>query len=50
MTNEGLLSPVPEFYAVREEDRNGSEKKLPEFDEQDYSSKLDQAKCHPSTL
>ena len=33
----GILSPVPEFSATHEGDRSDS--KLPEFDEQDYSSK-----------
>ena len=41
-SDEAPLSPVPNFHPVLDDgaDRNNSEKKLPEFDEQDYSSKL----------
>lgn len=36
--DDGLLSPVPEF-SITHHDRDEPEKRLPEFDEQDYQSK-----------
>lgn len=40
---DSLLSPVPEF-SITHHDRDEPEKRLPEFDEQDYQSKSNSVK------